>query len=157
MTNLKYQNYLHFKLPITTKPLEYGKLIEQISNKYIVQLNSSNVAVINQIENNNFVKLFRKGDLMFEYKDSIINERRFIRIIQDKKYTYENYRLISIEIMSTASNIIEAVLNNFTPFIIILLGLYFIKNNSQLLFISNLSVIPFSNIIKLRRRQTIHN
>ena len=37
---MKYQNYSHYKLPITINPLEYGKLIEQIDNKYIIQLNN---------------------------------------------------------------------------------------------------------------------
>lgn len=35
----KFQNYLHYKLPITINPLEYGKLIEQIDNKYFIQIN----------------------------------------------------------------------------------------------------------------------
>lgn len=61
MTNLKYQNHLHYKLPITINPLEYGKLIEQFDNKYIVQLNTNNIVIIKQIENDNFVKFFRKG------------------------------------------------------------------------------------------------
>jgi hypothetical protein len=33
-SNLQYQNYQHHKLPITINPLNYGKLIEQIDNKF---------------------------------------------------------------------------------------------------------------------------
>ena len=97
---IKYQNYSHFKLPITIVPSEYGKIIEHIEDKYIIQLNNTNVVVINQIEDTNFVKLFRKGELIIEYKDSKLSDRRFIRIIQDQKYTFENNRLISTEIMN---------------------------------------------------------
>jgi hypothetical protein len=33
-SNLTYQDYFHHKFPITMNPLEYGKLIEQIDNKF---------------------------------------------------------------------------------------------------------------------------
>jgi hypothetical protein len=32
----KYQNYNHFKIPITINPLEYGKLILKIDNIYMI-------------------------------------------------------------------------------------------------------------------------
>jgi hypothetical protein len=120
MTNIKYQNYLHFKLPITIKPLEYGKLIEQIGNKYIIQLNTTNVVIINEKQNENFIKFFRKGELMFEYKDFKKSEYRFVRTILDQRYTFENNKLISTEILSSVSNIIIYPLyedtNAITPY-----------------------------------------
>jgi hypothetical protein len=101
---MKYQNYLHYKLPITSNPLEYGKLIEQIDNKYIIALTTpTNIAVINRINNENFVKIFRKGELMFEYKEIKISDIKFIRTIFDQRFTFENNKLISTEILSTAS------------------------------------------------------
>lgn len=106
MNNINYQNYLHYKLPITIKPLEYGKLIEQIGNKYIIQLNTLNVVIIKQMDNENFVKFFRKGDLMFEFKDIKKSDNRFVRTIQDQRYTFENNKLISTEILTTVSSII---------------------------------------------------
>jgi hypothetical protein len=84
----QYQNYSHYKLPITINPLDYGKLIVQIGNKYIVQINTTNVVIIIQKDNTNFVKLFRKGELMFEYKDIIISEISFTRTISDQRYTF---------------------------------------------------------------------
>jgi len=102
---IKYQNYLHFKIPITNNISEYGELIEHFENKYIVQLNN-NVLVINQIDDKNFIKFFRKGELMFEFKDLKKSERSFIRILKNKKYTFENDRLISTEILSVTSYIL---------------------------------------------------
>ena len=102
MTNLKNQNYLHFKLPITINPIEFGKLIDQFDNKYIIQLNTTNNIVIisiRQIDNNNFVKFFRKGEFIFEFKDSKISENTFIRTILDQKYTFKDNKLISTEIL----------------------------------------------------------
>jgi hypothetical protein len=106
MNNIKYQNYLHYKLPITSNPLEYGKLIEQIGNKYIITLTTpTNVAVIKKINNENFVKIFRKGELMFEYKEIKISDIKFIRTISDLRFTFENSKLISTEILTLAANI----------------------------------------------------
>ena len=101
---IKYQNHSHFKLPITSKPLEYGTLIEQIGNKYIIYLSSFNILIIDEKDNENFVKLFRKGEFLFEFKDSKISENSFSRLIQGKKYTFKNNRLISTEIISDKGN-----------------------------------------------------
>ena len=49
-------------------PLDYGKLIQQIGNKYIIQLNTFNILIINEKDNENFIKLFRKGEFVFEFK-----------------------------------------------------------------------------------------
>lgn len=95
MTQLKYQSYLHYKLPITIKPLEYGKLIEQFGDKYIILLVTGNIAIIKETDNENFVKIFRKGELMFEYKDSKISENIFSRTILDQKYTFRDNKLVS--------------------------------------------------------------
>src|ERR1700761_3509858 len=100
----KFQNYSHYKLPITMDPLKYGKLIEIIGNKYIITLSTpTNIAVVEQINNENLVRIFRKGELKFEYKEIKISDIKFIRIISDQKYTFENNKLISTEILSTVS------------------------------------------------------
>jgi hypothetical protein len=128
MNTIKYQNYSHYKLPITTNPLEYGKLIEQISNKYIIQLNTLNVLIISERDNENFIKLFRKGEFIFEFKDSKISENSFIRVIQDQKYTFKNSRLISTEILSTAGNILIYPLYEDTKSVLITPFKYNMKN-----------------------------
>ena len=96
---MKYQNYLYFKLPITVNPLEYGKLIEQINNKYIIQLNTTNILIINKIENSNFIKLFKKGELIFEFKDTKLTENIILRYILDQRFISKNSKLIKTEIL----------------------------------------------------------
>src|SRR5882757_5825281 len=113
---IKYQNHSHYKLPITTNALEYGKLIEQIGNKYVIQLNISNILIINEKDNENIVKLFRKGDFIFEFKDLKISENTFSRFIQDLKYTFKNNKLISTEIINALGEFIAIF-----PFIVLLL------------------------------------
>ncbi len=175
---MKYQNYSHYKLPITIDPLKYGKLIEQFGNKYIIQLNTpTNIVVINQINNENFVRIFRKGVHMFEYKEIKISDIRFIRIIRDQKFTFENSKLISTEILSTAGNISPLYEDTnsvfITPFkyniIKVLENTEILKNKKaelSLIFLlyllcfvifpesnENIALAAFSskNIIKLRR------
>lgn len=125
---IKYQNYSHYKLPITIIPLEYGKLIEQIGNKYIIQLNSTNVLIINERENENFIRLFRKGEFMYEFKDLKIDNNSFIRTIFDQKYTFKNSKLISTEILSTAANIFIYPLYEVTKSVLITPFKYNMKN-----------------------------
>nr|UEP17186.1 hypothetical protein [Russula sp.] len=117
----KYQNYSHYKLPITINPLNYGKLIDQIGNKYIIQLNTTNVVIIIQKEIGNYIKFFRKGELMFEFNDVKKSDISFVRTIANKRYTFEQNKLISTEILSTASCIkiyedTDAFLTKNTPF-----------------------------------------
>jgi|SRR5580658_5679905 hypothetical protein len=98
-SKIKYQKYSHYLLPIAFEPLKYGKLIEQFDNKYIIQLNTSNILVIKVVDNNNFIRLFRKGDLVLEFTDSKVNETIFTRTISDQRFTFENNKLITTEIL----------------------------------------------------------
>lgn len=105
MTNIKFQNYSHYKLPITMEPLKYGKLLDQTNNKFIMQLSTKNVAVITQYDKQNFIRIFKNGDLVLEFKDKFINENSFIRTLNDTRFLFDNDKLISTEILSTASSI----------------------------------------------------
>lgn len=94
---IKFQNYKHYKLPITINPLEYGKLVEQIDNKYIIQITPKTFSIITQFDEFNEVKFFREGDLAFIYKDHKIDDSTFIRSIDNKKFTFENNKLVTTE------------------------------------------------------------
>ena len=94
--------YSHYKLPITIDPLKYGKLLDQTNNKFIVQLTTKNIAVINQYDKENFIKIFRNGDLVLEFRDKFISDSSFIRSINDKKFLFENDKLISTQILNAS-------------------------------------------------------
>jgi hypothetical protein len=119
----KYQNYTHFKLPITIKPLNYGKLIIQIENLFIIQINKTNITLITEYGELNHIKLFREGVFMFEYKDHKISENLFVRTINNNKYTFKDNKLIektivrliflnSIKIMKNITRLTPLFLNN---------------------------------------------
>lgn len=94
---IHYQNYRHFKLPITLNPLEYGKLIYQNDNKYIIQINDTNVIILDHFEEYNIIKLYKKGDFMFEYNDHKTSNHTFIRTLNNLEFTFNNNQVINIK------------------------------------------------------------
>lgn len=95
---MKYQNHKYCKLPITIDPLNYGKLILKINelNLFIVQVNKTILALINESDELNHVKIFKGGDFMFDYKDRKVSENIFIRALNDRNYYYKNNELINV-------------------------------------------------------------
>ena len=118
MKNIKYQNYKHYKLPITLNPLDYGKLILNIGKQFVIQVNRTNIVLITQLDNLNHVKLFKEGDFIFEYKDIKTNDNIFIRSLNNKKFTFENHILTLVE-----KPVIQVIIFLF-PFIILFILLF---------------------------------
>jgi hypothetical protein len=133
MTNIKFQNYKHYKLPITINPLEYGKLIIKMDNIIVSQINRTNIAVISQFNELNIVKIFKEGDFLFKYSDHKIDENNFIRSLENKKFTFENNELFRI----TTEKLINAIIksNKLISAIIILLILFSIFNENYSYYI----------------------
>jgi hypothetical protein len=125
---IKYQIYSHYKLPITTDPLKFGKLLDQTNNKFIIQLTTKNIAVINHYEKENFVRIFKNGDLVLEFRDKLINENSFIRTLNDTRFLFENDKLISTEILSTSGNVFIYSLYEDTKSVLITPFKYNMKN-----------------------------
>jgi hypothetical protein len=142
----KYQNYNHYKLPITINPLEYGKLILKIDNIYIINITPKTITVITQFEEFNEVKFFREGDLAFTYKDHKINENTFIRSLANKKFTFKNNELIQ-----TVNTIIRLIILIFLIYIISFL--ISPENIGELATIG----LSTANIIKLRKVSPKYN
>ena len=94
---IKFQNYKHYKLPITINPLEYGKLIYQNINLYILCFNKTNIALITQNDLYNHIKFYREGNFIFEYKDHKIDDSTFVRSFANKNFTFKNGKIISID------------------------------------------------------------
>jgi hypothetical protein len=85
-------------------PENYGTIIDQYNSKYIIQLNTNNVLIIKEIGKDNFVRFYKKGELIFEFKDSKLSDNIFTRTILDQKFTFKDGKLLSTEIMSSVSN-----------------------------------------------------
>ena len=116
-------------------PLEYGKLIYQNDNIYIIHVTLRTVAVLTQFTDFNEVKFYKDGDLVFSYKDHKTNENTFVRSLDTRKFTFSNNKLINI--------ITERAINRANRLI----------NSIDKLGIRRFSTIP-RNIIKLRKTRT---
>ena len=95
---LKFQNYKHYKLPITMDPLKYGNLLYQNNNIYILQFNRTNVAIINQDALENHVKFFKEGVLTYEYRDFKLSHNSFVRTLENKKFTFINNKIVLLTV-----------------------------------------------------------
>jgi hypothetical protein len=96
---MKIQNYGNYRLPITSFPLEYGKIIDQTGNKFTIYLPTGNILIIQANDKDNYIKLFRNGELALEFKDSIIDDTTFSRLIEDTKFTFVDGKLERTEIL----------------------------------------------------------
>jgi hypothetical protein len=121
-------------------PLKFGKLLDQTNNKFIIQLTTKNVAVINHYDKENFIKIFKNGDLVLEFRDKFINENSFIRTLNDTKFLFENDKLISTQIFSALGSIFDSnnplyKVNSFHKLIYYIENSIFLKNYKVELFI----------------------
>jgi hypothetical protein len=74
-------------------PLEYGKLIDQIDNKYWIQINERNSVIINQLDDYNEIRFFRSGILVYTWKDKIIDNNSFNRVLGKKEFIFKDNEL----------------------------------------------------------------
>jgi hypothetical protein len=131
---MTYQNYKHYKLPITMNPLDYGKLILKIDelNLFILQLpKTNNILILTKKGLTNHIKLYKEGDFRFEYSDYKLSHNSFSRIIDSTKFTFRDNKLVQSIVLA------------------LILILFIILN-----FESNINIAMIalsSSIIKLRR------
>lgn len=62
-----------------------------------MQINKTNIVIIEHNEDFNEIKLYREGDLVIEYKDHKLSNNTFVRTIENKKYTFKNSELTHVE------------------------------------------------------------
>jgi len=88
--NVNYVILNEMKLPISTNPLDFGKLIKQLDNNYFLQYEKGITITINKSDDNNDIEFFKNGNSLIKFQDQIISENKFIRVIDNKKYYFEN-------------------------------------------------------------------
>nr|YP_009715275.1 hypothetical protein [Russula subnigricans]QGK88081.1 hypothetical protein [Russula subnigricans] len=92
--NLIFQNYHNLNLPITINPLKYGKFIKQVNNIFVIQINDKNTAIITQFKDHNEVEIISGGNIIIKFKDEFVSENKFVRILDNKKFYFENNKEI---------------------------------------------------------------
>lgn len=83
LTNkIKNLTYYHYKLPLTFNPVEYGKILKKNNDGFVVQINTTNIALIFTMNKNKHnVEIYKSGDLVLSYVDTYIDKNKFLREI----------------------------------------------------------------------------
>jgi hypothetical protein len=92
---MTYQNYKHYKLPITINPLDYGKLIKKIDelNLFIIQITRTNIVLLTQDGLTNHVEVYKEGEFRFKYSDFKLSHNSFTRTINSTRFTFRDRKL----------------------------------------------------------------
>lgn len=93
--NIDYQNYKHYKLPVTLDPLKYGKILyhDKVTNTFITQIGQLTQAIIKKFSEYNYVEIMKSGNLVLTYKDIVTENNNFIREIGKNTFYYYNNKL----------------------------------------------------------------
>lgn len=88
-----YQSHGIFKLAISMDPLDFGKLINKIKSGdkiiYIIQDDKGHTITFVVFKNYSDIKISKLGNTLLTFKD-MKSDSGFIRIIDNKKYYFEN-------------------------------------------------------------------
>jgi hypothetical protein len=89
-----YQNYNNYQIPISINPMDYGILINKIDMKdsvvYFLHDEKGMTISIRSYNDHNLVEFFKSGNMIIKFIDEFTNENKFIRIIDNKNYYFEN-------------------------------------------------------------------
>jgi|SRR6267154_2375 len=92
--NLNFQKYENNNLPISMNPMDYGKLINKIILKdsvvYFLQNENELAITIRKFEGYNQIEFFKQGTSLVKFTDEIISVNKFVRILDNKKFYYED-------------------------------------------------------------------
>jgi hypothetical protein len=82
------------KLPISLNPKDFGKLSRTIEidngQLFILQNNKGEIIMFSKFNNYNEIEFLKNGNSLIKFRDEISSENKFIRIIDNKKYYFEN-------------------------------------------------------------------
>jgi hypothetical protein len=97
-SNLNFQNYNNNKLVISYNPLDYGKLILEVKledyTQYVLQTKGNLVVNIKKFEKHNEIEISSGGKIISKFKDEFISENKFVRILDNKNFYFENNKEI---------------------------------------------------------------
>ena len=111
-----FLSYYQYKLPIAFNPKYYENVLKVTNYDYICPLTDNYLIQIKYINKKTTkCKLFKKNELVLEYRDSKINENKFIRKIENNKYTFEIGKLILKESVKKTSFIKPLKKSNKNP------------------------------------------
>jgi hypothetical protein len=96
--HINVQKYYNNKLPIAFNPIDYGQVLIHNNNLYIIKIDKKTLVIIKQFNDEtgkyNLVDFFKNNSLLYTWKDTYLNENKFIREIGKSVYTIEDNEII---------------------------------------------------------------
>jgi hypothetical protein len=98
MKDLNFLDYRNNKLVISYNPLDYGILISEFKfenyTDFILQTNDNLLVNIKKFNKYNEVNLISGGKTILTFRDEWISDYKFVRIMDNNKYYFENNKEI---------------------------------------------------------------
>jgi hypothetical protein len=96
------QNIKGIKIPISMIPSDFGTIVKTIKSIFIIQNELGQTITLEQIGKNNLITIASKGKVLISFEDKFIEENKFVRTIDNKKYYFiNNKEIVKIEILKT--------------------------------------------------------
>lgn len=113
----KFQLYYNNKLPIvnTGNPSEYGKILSENKDQYIINISDKTFIILNSLIINNLkvnnIKFIKNGREVTKWTDTIIGQNSIVREIGKSSYYYENTELILVKVIKNSKAIDKVKVN----------------------------------------------
>jgi len=96
------QNIKDIKIPISMIPSDFGTIVKTIKSIFIIQNELGQTITLEQIGKNNLVSIASKGKVLISFEDKFIEENKFVRTIDNKKYYFiNNKEIVKVDILKT--------------------------------------------------------
>jgi hypothetical protein len=94
------QNIKGIKIPISMIPSDFGTIVKTIKSIFIIQNELGQTITLEQIGKNNLISIASKRKVLISFEDKFIEENKFVRILDNKKYYFiNNKEIVKIEIL----------------------------------------------------------
>jgi hypothetical protein len=94
------QNIKGINLPISMTPSDFGTIIKQMKSIFIIQNELGQTITLEKINQSNIISIASKGKVLINFKDTFIDENKFVRTIDNKKYYFiNNEEIAKVEIL----------------------------------------------------------
>jgi hypothetical protein len=92
--NIKSMIIKDIKLPISLNPINFGRLSKTLNIEngqlFILQNNNGETIMFSKFNEHNEIEYLKNGISLIKFKDEIVSENKFVRIIDNKNYYFEN-------------------------------------------------------------------
>ena len=127
-----YQTYENLQIPNSISPLDYGQIILEKDELFIIQDKFGHTINIEKYEFKNKVEYFKNGILLLSFEDRILDSNNFIRIINNKNYHIKNNKLVlqTISLKSKFISKLKKSVVSINKFITFDIETYIDENNN---------------------------